>query len=71
MTSGECRRTPVPPHSLLDKGASLRGLLATVEPGGHEPKDDDITVRIIDRKKVIAVLKRLRCRRLERADTSA
>ena len=50
--------------AFLRKGTTLRGLLATVEPGGHEPKDDDITARIVGRKRAIAVLKQLRERRL-------
>ncbi len=50
--------------AFLRKGTTLRGLLATVEPGGHEPEDDDITVRIVGRKRAIAVLKRLRAQRL-------
>jgi len=49
---------------LLEAGAAIRGILATIEPGGTEPDDPDIAVRIIDRKKVIAVLKRLRRERL-------
>jgi len=50
--------------AFLRKGTRLRGLLATVEPGGREPKDGDITVRIVGRKRAIAVLKQLRARRL-------
>ena len=50
--------------AFLSKGTRLRGLLATVEPGGREPKDDDITVRIVGRKRAIAVLKQLRAQRL-------
>ncbi len=50
--------------AFLRRGSTLRGLLATVEPGGHEPDDPDIDVRIVDRKRAIAVLKQLRARRL-------
>jgi len=48
----------------LDAGARLRGMLATVEPCEFDPRDDDVTVRIVDRKRVIRVLKRLRQKRL-------
>jgi hypothetical protein len=52
-------------------GAGVRGVLATVEPGGYEPGGDkpgqaDITARVVDRGRVIRVLKRLRARRLAR-----
>jgi hypothetical protein len=43
----------------LDKGATLRGLLATVEPCDFEPRGRDTTVQIVDRAKVIKVLKKL------------
>jgi hypothetical protein len=57
--------------AFLRKGTALRGLLATVEPGGHEPDDPDIDVRIIDRKRAIEVLKRLRAQRLAAVEASA
>jgi hypothetical protein len=50
--------------AFLRKGTALRGLLATVEPGGYEPDDPDIGVCIVDRTRAIEVLKRLRARRL-------
>jgi len=49
---------------LLAKGAAARGLLATVEEARFQPPDRDVSVRIVNKKKVIAVLKRLRERRL-------
>jgi len=45
---------------LLEQGASLRGVLATVEDCALDPKDPDVSVCIVDRKKAIKVLKRLR-----------
>jgi len=50
-------------RGLLAGGATLRGLLATVEPSDYEPADPDVTARVVDRKRAIAVLKRLRAER--------
>ena len=44
----------------LDRGARLRGVLATVDPCEFDPKDPDISVRIVDRARVVAALVRLR-----------
>jgi ERCC4-type nuclease len=44
----------------VDKGATLRGLLATVEPCEFKPRGKDTSVQIVDRAKVIKVLKKLR-----------
>ena len=49
----------------LEKGAGMRGILATVEEGEFKPKDRDISARVVDRKRVIEVLKRLRKQRFE------
>jgi ERCC4-type nuclease len=46
----------------LDRGAALRGVLATVEPCELNTKAKDISVCIVDRRKVIKVLKRIRGR---------
>jgi ERCC4-type nuclease len=46
--------------SYLDKGMKLRGVLATVEPGEIRIKRDDVSIEIIDRKKVVKVLVCLR-----------
>lgn len=46
--------------SLLGKGAQLRGVLATVEDCEYDSKADDIGVKIVDRKRVIETLVRLR-----------
>ena len=48
----------------LDAGAHIRGLLATVEPCTFKPGRHDISVRIVDRKRAIEVLKQIRRRRL-------
>ncbi len=47
----------------LDKGASLRGALTTVEPGGFVPADPAVSVHIVAKADVIAVLARLRTER--------
>ena len=52
--------------SFLEKGARLRGILATVEEGTFEPKDRDIETCIVNRKHALDVLKCLRALRLER-----
>jgi len=44
----------------LQRGARIRGILATAEPCTLEPKDPDVSVRIVDRKRAITVLKHLR-----------
>ena len=50
-------------RTLLADGAHLRGVLATVEPCELKVKDKDISVRVVDRKKAIRALLRLRARR--------
>jgi ERCC4-type nuclease len=52
-------------RGFLDKGARLRGVLATVEDGGFEPDDPDVSACIVDRRQAIEVLKGLRRRRVE------
>jgi ERCC4-type nuclease len=46
----------------LDAGAGLRGILATVEPSGLISGRRDVSVHILNRARVIRVLKRLRDR---------
>ena len=48
----------------LDRGVRMHGILATVEPCELKTGDPDISVRIINRKRTIGVLKRLRKKRL-------
>jgi len=55
---------------LLAKGATLRGVLATVETCTLEVRDTDIRVCIVDRDKTIDVLKQLRAKRLENTDSA-
>jgi hypothetical protein len=52
-------------RAFLEKGAKIRGILATVEECKFEPKDADVSVYIVDKKQTIEVLKQLRNRRLE------
>jgi len=49
-------------RSYLEKGASLRGILATVEECKFKPKSAGVSVCIVDRKQTIQVLKQLRNR---------
>lgn len=58
-------------RSRLDAGAGMRGVLATVEPGDFRSKDADVSVCVVDRKRVIEVLKRLRKKRLRAAKKAA
>ncbi|MFP4057835.1 MAG: ERCC4 domain-containing protein [Candidatus Brocadiia bacterium] len=48
----------------LDRGARLRGVIASVEDGGFQPKDPDLEACIVDRRQAIEVLKALRRERL-------
>ena len=52
-------------HEYLDKGVAIRGILATIEPCDFQPKDKDVSACIVDRKRTIEVLKRLRKKRLK------
>jgi len=52
-------------RGFLEAGATIRGVLATVEESTFTSRDPDISARVVERKKVIKVLKRLRRRRLE------
>ena len=47
-------------RAYLDDGAGLRGVLVTVEESDFNPRREDIEVRLVDRDRVIGVLKRLR-----------
>jgi len=49
----------------LQKGTGIRGVLATIETCEVEPADADVSVSIVDRKRCLRVLKRLRDRRLK------
>jgi len=49
-------------RGFLEEGASLRGILATIEDCKFTPKDADISVCIVDKKQTIGVLKQLRNR---------
>jgi len=52
-------------RSFLEKGISIRGILATIEECELEPKEAGISVCIVDKKRTIEVLKQLRDRRME------
>lgn len=52
-------------RTFLDKGMKIHGILATVEGREKKPRDPNITVRIVDKREVIEVLKRIRDRRLQ------
>ena len=45
---------------LLEEGAKMHGVLATVEKCEFEPRAPDVTVRIVDKERTIQVLKQLR-----------
>lgn len=47
-------------RTYLDDGAKLRGVLATVEECTFNPKRRDVSVKVVDRKEVIGVLKEIR-----------
>jgi len=51
-------------RGLIEKGTSIRGLLATVEECKFNPRDIDVSVRIVDKKRAIEALRRLRSERL-------
>ena len=51
-------------RSYLDAGSSLRGILASPEPGNLKPGHGDMAVSGIDGKKVIRILRELRQERL-------
>ena len=53
-------------RSHLARGVSIRGVLATIVPGRWKPKLHDVYVRIIDARKVVDTLRRLRGERLAR-----
>jgi hypothetical protein len=46
----------------MEEGAGVRGVLATVEECEFDPKDDEITVRIVDKDRAARVLSELRRR---------
>ena len=52
-------------RGFLEAGTKIRGVLGTVEESTFTPRDPDISACVVDRKKVIKVLKQLRKRRLE------
>jgi hypothetical protein len=47
-------------RAMLDRGATLRGILATVEPCEFKPGQKNIIARVIDRQRVIKILRHLR-----------
>lgn len=51
-------------NTYLDGGTRLRGILATVEECSYKPKRSNVSVTIIDRARVIAVLNEMRHERL-------
>ena len=52
-------------RGFLEAGTKIRGVLATVEESAFTSRDSDISACVVDRKKVIKVLRQLRRRRLE------
>lgn len=58
-------------RGLIEQGATLRGILATVEPYELDPADPDVAVQIVDRDLVIEVLKELRRLRLNALEANA
>ena len=57
-------------HSFLEKGAKIRGILATVEECKFKPKDAGVSVCIVNKKEAIEVLKQLRKLRLESIESA-
>ena len=55
--------------AFLEKGSSIRGILATVEECMLDTGDSNVSVHVVDRNKAIKVLKELRDRRLESDQT--
>ena len=51
-------------NEYLDKGFKLRGMLATIEKGDIKIDRKDVTTRIVDRRRVVKVLGRLRKERM-------
>lgn len=49
----------------LEGGTRVRGLLATVEESTYRPKDRDVSVHVVEEKRAVQVLKRLRARWLQ------
>ena len=58
-------------RAFMEKGLAIRGVLATVEECTYEPRDDDVSVRIVDRRRTIEVLKQSRKARLDRMTDAA
>ena len=56
---------------LLSSGTRIRGTLVTLQESESKPKDKDVSIRVVDKKRTMEVLKRLRDRRLERLETAA
>ncbi|MBD3184508.1 DUF1016 family protein [Candidatus Poribacteria bacterium] len=52
-------------YSFLERGIPIRGILATVEDCKFKPDTNDVSVCIIDKNRVIRVLKQIRKKRLE------
>ena len=54
----------------LEDGMALRGILATMEECRYRPNSNIVSVRIVDQRQIIRVLKQLRARRLEAMESS-
>jgi hypothetical protein len=54
--------------TFLEKGSSIRGILATVEDCKLDMGDSNVSVCIVDRNKAIKILRVLRDHRLEEFD---
>ena len=52
-------------RTFLEKGTTIRGILATAEESEFEPPMADVSVCRIDKRQTLHVLKQLRVRRLE------
>ncbi len=59
------RNTRMTPY--LARGFELKGVLATVAECDYKPQSEAVSVSIVDRKRVLHVLKKLRRRRLDQA----
>ena len=53
-------------RAFMEKGLAIRGVLATVEECTYEPRDDNVSVCIVNRRRTIEALKQLRQARLDR-----
>ena len=49
----------------LERGARLKGIVASIEGGGYSPKNAELEKRVVERRRAIEVLKKLRRLRLD------